>query len=268
MKRIVCNVLMLASLVVMLLSCDSNVTKKTLLKMEVDKIQKELPVRLGGMGDLTAVTYEDDVVTLTYLLNEKLNDIDGLVKDTTLVKENYQCMVARNNAMQKMVKEIADADASLVLKYKGKASGKVASVTISREELADMDKLILTGTAAAEKLVENIARLERSKMPKEVGRGVKLVDAFWEGDNYVYLATLSNSLFTIEGMRMADKNAIKQGIIATLANEPSSQTFIEAMITLRKNIAYRYQMEDSKEHVDVLISYSELKGVLSRLGKK
>lgn len=267
MKRIVCNVLMLASVVLMLLSCDSNVAKKTLLKNDVEKIQKELPVRLGSMGDLTTVTYEDDVVTLTYLLNEKLNDIDGLIKDTTLVKENFQCMVARNNTFQKMVKEIADADASLVLNYKGKTSGKVASVTISKEEMANTDNFILTGTAAAEKLVANITRLERNRMPTDVGSGVKIVDAFWEGDNYVYLATLSKSLYTIEGLRMADKNAMKQGVIAALASEPSSRTFIEAMITLRKNVGYRYQIEGSKDHVDILVSYSELKGVLSRLGK-
>ena len=267
MKRIVCNVLMLASVVVMLLSCESNVAKKTLLKNDVEKIQKELPVRLGSMGDLTTVTYEDDVVTLTYLLNEKLNDIDGLIKDTTLVKENFQCMVARNNTFQKMVKEIADADASLVLNYKGKTSGKVASVTICKEEMANTDNFILTGTAAAEKLVANITRLERNRMPTDVGSGVKIVDAFWEGDNYVYLATLSKSLYTIEGLRMADKNAMKQGVIAALANEPSSRTFIEAMITLRKNVGYRYQIEGSKDHVDIMVSYSELKGVLSRLGK-
>ena len=259
--------MMLASVVLMLLSCDSNVAKKTLLKNDVEKIQKELPVRLGSMGDLTTVTYEDDVVTLTYLLNEKLNDIDGLIKDTTLVKENFQCMVARNNTFQKMVKEIADADASLVLNYKGKTSGKVASVTISKEEMANTDNFILTGTAAAEKLVANITRLERNRMPTDVGSGVKIVDAFWEGDNYVYLATLSKSLYTIEGLRMADKNAMKQGVIAALASEPSSRTFIEAMITLRKNVGYRYQIEGSKDHVDILVSYSELKGVLSRLGK-
>ena len=52
MKRIACNVLMLASLVVMLLSCDSNVAKKTLLNMEIKKIQKELPIRLGSIGDM------------------------------------------------------------------------------------------------------------------------------------------------------------------------------------------------------------------------
>ena len=176
-------------------------------------------------------------------------------------------MVARNNAFQKMVKEIADADASLTLKYKGKTSGKVASVTISKEEMANTDNFILTGTAAAEKLVANITRLERNRMPTDVGSGVKIVDAFWEGDNYVYLATLSKSLYTIEGLRMADKNAMKQGVIAALANEPSSRTFIEAMITLRKNVGYRYQIEGSKDHVDIMVSYSELKGVLSRLGK-
>ena len=268
MKRIACSVLMLASLVVMLVSCDSNVAKKTLLKMDVEKIQKELPIKLGSMGDLSAVTYEDDVVTLTYLVNETLNDIDGLIKDSTLVKENFQCMVARNNAMQKMVKEIAGADASLVLEYKGNTSGKVASVTITKDVLANTDKFILTGTAAAEKLVENITRLERNRMPTDVGSGIKIVDAFWEGDNYVYLAHLDKSIYTIEGLKSANKNDMKQGVIAALSNDPSSRTFIEAMITLRKNLGYRYQIEDSKDYVDVFISYSELKNVLSGFGKK
>ena len=267
MKRIVCNVLMLASVVVMLLSCESNVAKKTLLKMEVEKIQKELPVNLGSMGDLSAVTYEDAVVTLTYLVNETLNDIDGLKKDSTLVKENFQCIVARNNAMQKMVKEIAAADASLLLEYKGNTSGKVESVTIAKDVLANTDKFILTGTAAAEKLVKNVTRLERNRMPTDMGSGIKLVDAFWEGDNYVYLANLDKTIYSIEGLRMANKNDMKQGIIAALANDPSSRNFIEAMITLRKNVGYRYQIEDSKDHVDIMVSYSELKGVLSRLGK-
>lgn len=268
MKKIVCNVLMLASVVLMLLSCESNVAKKTLLKMEIEKIQKELPIKLGSMGDLSAVTYEDDVVKLTYLVNETLNDVDGLRKDSTLVKENFQCLVARNNALQKMVKEIAAADASLLLEYKGNTSGKVASVTITKDVLANTDKFILTGTAAAEKLVMNATRLERNRMPTEVGNGIKIVDAFWEGDNYVYLANLDKTIYSIEGLRMANKNDMKQGIIAALANDPSSRGFIEAMITLRKNIGYRYQIEDSKEHVDVLVSYSDLKSVLSGFGKK
>ena len=267
MKRIACSVLMLASLVVMLVSCDSNVAKKTLLKMDVEKIQKELPIKLGSMGDLSSVTYEDDVVTLTYLVNETLNDIDGLIKDSTLVKENFQCMVARNNNMQKMVKQMAVVEASLVLKYKGRTSGKVASVTIAKEELANTDKFILTGTEAAEKLVKNLSRLERNRMPTNVGNGIKMVDAFWEGDNYVYLASLANHIYSIEALRMSDKNEMKKGIIMALANEPASQAFIEAMITLRKNICYRYQIEDSDDHVDVVIPYSELKSVLSRFGK-
>ena len=123
MKRVVCNVLVLALVAMTLLSCESNSAKKTLLKMDIEKTQKELPLKLGSMGELTGLTYDDDVVTITYLLNENLNDIEGLIKDSTLVKENFQCMVARNNNMQKMVKQMAGVEASLVLKYKGKTSG-------------------------------------------------------------------------------------------------------------------------------------------------
>lgn len=268
MKRVVCNVLVLALVVMALLSCESNSAKKTLLKMDIEKTQKELPLKLGSMGELTGLTYDDDVVTITYLLNENLNDIEGLIKDSTLVKENFQCMVARNNNMQKMVKQMAGVEASLVLKYKGKTSGKVASVTIAKEELANTDKFILTGAEAAEKLVKNLSRLERNRMPTNVGNGIKMVDAFWDGNNYVYLASLDNHIYSIEALRMSDKNEMKKGIVMALANEPASQAFVEAMITLRKNICYRYQIEGSDDHVDVVVPYSELKSVLSRFGKK
>ena len=67
---------------------------------------------------------------------------------------------------------------------------------------------------------------------------------------------------------MATKNDMKQGVIAALSNDPSSRTFIEAMITLRKNIGYRYQVEDSKDHVDIIVSYSDLKRILGAFGKK
>ena len=268
MKRVVCNVLVLALVVMTLLSCESNSAKKTLLKMDIEKTQKELPLKLGSMGELTGLTYDDDVVTITYLLNENLNDIEGLIKDSTLVKENFQCMVARNNNMQKMVKQMAGVEASLVLKYKGKTSGKVASVTIAKEELANTDKFILTGAEAAEKLVKNLSRLERNRMPTNVGNGIKMVDAFWDGSNYVYLASLDNHIYSVEALRMSDKNEMKKGIVMALANEPASQAFVEAMITLRKNICYRYQIEGSDDHVDVVVPYSELKSVLSRFGKK
>ena len=51
MKRVVCNVLVLALVVMTLLSCESNSAKKTLLKMDIEKTQKELPLKLGSMGE-------------------------------------------------------------------------------------------------------------------------------------------------------------------------------------------------------------------------
>ena len=267
MKRCICNVLLLASVIVMLLSCDSNVAKKTLLKMDIEKTQKDLPISLGSVGELTGITYDDDVVTISSVMNENMFDISVLASDSNLIRENFQCMVARNNNMQKMVKQIAAADASLVLKYKGKTSGKVASLTISNKELANTDKFILTGVAAAEKYVENSLRMERKRMPMDVGNGIKMIDSFWEGDNLVYLSSLDKNMYSPEAFRNADKNAMKQGVLAMLANESGSQSFIEAWTTMRKNSCYRYQVEGSNEHVDIVISNSDLKSLLGRFGK-
>ena len=221
MKRIACNVMFLASVLVMLLSCDSNVAKKTLLKMDVEKMQKELPISLGSVGNLTGITYDDDVVTISSVMNEK-----------------------------------------------GKTSGKEASLTITKEELSNTDKFILTGVDAAEKYVDNSLRMERKRMPMDVGNGIKMIDSFWEGDNLVYLSSLDKHIYSVEGFRNADKVAMKQGVLAMLSNETASQSFIEALVTMRRNIIYRYQVEDSNEHIDVVISNSDLKNVLGRFGKK
>ena len=268
MKRIACNVMFLASVLVMLLSCDSNVAKKTLLKMDVEKMQKELPISLGSVGNLTGITYDDDVVTISSVMNENMFDIGVLAADSNLIRENFQCMVARNNGMQKMVKQISEAGASLVLKYKGKTSGKEASLTITKEELSNTDKFILTGVDAAEKYVDNSLRMERKRMPMDVGNGIKMIDSFWEGDNLVYLSSLDKHIYSVEGFRNADKGAMKQGVLAMLSNETASQSFIEALVTMRRNIIYRYQVEDSNEHIDIVISNSDLKNVLGRFGKK
>ena len=84
----------------------------------------------------------------------------------------------------------------------------------------------------------------------------------------MYLSSLDKRIYSVEGFRNADKGAMKQGVLAMLSNETASQSFIEALVTMRRNIIYRYQVEDSNEHIDVVISNSDLKNVLGRFGKK
>ena len=119
-----------------------------------------------------------------------------------------------------------------------------------------------------QKLVENKTQknLNKKKFSKKIKDFQNIKDN--DGDNYVYLASLDKRIYSIEALRMSDKNEMKKGIIMALANEPASQAFIEAIITLRKNICYRYKIEGSDDYVDVVVPYSELKSVLSRFGKK
>lgn len=265
MKRILFGMLMLATMLVTFTSCDKSAASKVMLQKQIEETQKRLPMSMGAMGTMSTITYNDDVVTFTYILNERLSDIKVLMDDSLLIKENFQCLVARNNAMQQMVKEIASAEANLRLKYKGRTSGKVATVTISNSELADTENFIFTPEQAAQKLVENCVNIEKKKIPVNNLNGSHTTDEFWEDNTLVYVITFKKG-YSIKAFE-ANKSNIHTQMRMALASQTAAQSFIEAMISLNKSICYRIKVEDSEGNVDITFSPSELKTVFARMGK-
>lgn len=256
---------MLATLLVTITSCDKSAANKAMLKKQVEETQKKLPMSMGAMGTMSTITYANDVVTFTYTLNERLADISLLMEDSLLIKENFQCLTARNNAMQQMVKEIANADASLVLKYRGRTSGKVTSVTISNTELSDTENFIFTPEKAAQKLIDNSVSMEKKKIPINNLNGSHITDEFWEGNTLVYVITFKKGC-SIKAFE-ANRNSIHTQMSMALASQASAQSFIEAMISVNKSICYRIQVEDEEGKVDITYATPELKTILARMGK-
>lgn len=256
---------MLATLLVTITSCDKSAASKVLLQKQIEDTQKKLPISMGAMGTMSSITYNDDVVTFTYILNERLSDIKVLMEDSLLIKENFQCLVARNNAMQQMVKEIASAEANLRLKYKGRTSGKVATVTISNTELSDTENFIFTPEKAAQKLVDNCVNIEKKKIPINNLNGSHTTDEFWEDNTLVYVITFKKG-YSISAFEENKANIHTQMGMA-LANQATAQSFIEAMISINRSICYRIKVEGSDGNVDINFSPSELKTILARMGK-
>lgn len=256
---------MLATLLVTFTSCNKNAASKVLLQKQIEETQKKLPMSMGAMGTMSTITYDNDVVTFTYTLNERLSDINVLMEDSLLIKENFQCLVARNNAMQQMVKVIATAEADLRLKYKGRTSGKVATVTITNAELSDTENFIFTPEKAAQKLVDNCVNIEKKKIPIDNLNGSHTTDEFWEDNTLVYVITFKKGI-SIQAFEQNKSNIHTQMGMA-LASQTAAQSFIEAMISINRSICYRIKVEDSEEKVDITFSPSELKTVLARMGK-
>lgn len=256
---------MLATLLVTFTSCNKNAASKVLLQKQIEETQKKLPMSMGAMGTMSTITYNNDVVTFTYTLNERLSDINVLMEDSLLIKENFQCLVARNNAMQQMVKVIATAEADLRLKYKGRTSGKVATVTITNAELSDTENFIFTPEKAAQKLVDNCVNIEKKKIPIDNLNGSHTTDEFWEDNTLVYVITFKKGI-SIQAFEQNKSNIHTQMGMA-LASQTAAQSFIEAMISINRSICYRIKVEDSEEKVDITFSPSELKTILARMGK-
>lgn len=262
MKKSIIMLLAVLPLMLFLASCDSHKVDKTKLKMEVESVQGQLPIDCGSMGLLTGVTYKDDVVTFTYSANEDIIDVDGLSKDSNMVKQNFQCLATLDNSIQQMLKEIGNAQGSLCIKYKGKESGKVAKVNISNADLSNMDKFLLSREEAGEMFVNNTLKIERNKMPMDLGNGIMLDKSFWEGKTLVYHASLDGSVYPPNALSEADVAGMKQGIAEGLGKERASKTFIETLAVLGRNLCYRYQVEGTDNCVDVVFTPKDLKKLL------
>lgn len=264
MKKSIISLLALLPLMLLLVSCDPHKVNKAKLKADIESVQGQLPMNCGAMGVMTGMTYKDDLVSFTFSANENLVDIDGLIKDSALVKQNFQCMATLNNNIQRMINEIAEAQASLCVKYKGKESGKIAKITISNAELSNPDKFLLSREKAGEIYLDNSIKLERNKLPMDLGNGIILDDSFWEGKKLVYHATMDAGMYSAEGLANADVKGMKQSIAAGLAKESSSRTFIETLASVGRSLCYRYQVDGSNSYVDAEFSPTELKQMLGK----
>jgi hypothetical protein len=263
MKKVFLAFMMVLSLSVMFVSCDKSTAKKMLLKQEIEKAQRQMPIKLGVIGEITNITYENDNVTFSYLVDEKFTDKSIFEGDLNVVKDNFVCVMVRNSSTRKLVSAIVDAKASLTFSYKGKKTGKTASVTVSNEELANADNLDISAEKAAQMLIDNTVNSERSNMPVNLEPGVSITDSFWEGNVLVYVITMDGKMFSVNILDSLDKDALRTASKNQLKSSPSVQSFIQAMVALNKTITYRYQVEGHDKHIDVTFSNVDMKDVLS-----
>lgn len=260
MKKCICSLLMFTLLFVMFVSCDPYAANKEKLKKLVEETQSLLPQDKGSLGVLSDITYVGDMVTLSYLVNEDLVNVDLFAEDSILFKENFQCFVSNDNDFRYMMNDISSANASLTMKYEGQTSGKIATLTITSKELND-DKFILNSNEAAEKIINNIFKIERKNLPKDQGDGVTMTDIFREGDTYVYFYTLDNRMYQSEAFTQAAENAMKRELLESYSDGSISKYVIDAFVTLQKNICYRYHIKGTADCFDVILTPEDLKSV-------
>ena len=123
----------LVALVTLLASCGESKLQKI-----VEASNMECPMSMGTMGEVTSIEFEDGNVVFNYSVNENVVNIDFLNENPDMMKRNAAIMFKNPTGdIKVMFDALEEENAGLVMRYKGKSSGKIVSISLSRKEIAE-----------------------------------------------------------------------------------------------------------------------------------
>lgn len=124
----------LCGMMTMLSSCS-----EIKLKAAVEAANSQCPMSLGYAGEMTKISYDDDLVVFTITMSESIVGIDMLANNPDIMKAAIKTMLTNvGDEAGILIDMIIDANANLCFKYIGRDSGKEASIILRASELKEM----------------------------------------------------------------------------------------------------------------------------------
>lgn len=239
---------------IMLLLCGCVENK---LKTAIEKANVNLPVSIGAAGELTSISYEDNAVVFLYTLDEQFTNIDILSSNTELMKSSISTFL-RNEKMKTFFALLVEENTDLCMIFKGKATGKEASMKLTSIELKqELDKPASTNE---DKLKASIATANQ-QMPLDTGTGIIVTEVVEKDNQVLYLSKVSdkNQFEMIANNTEGVKNSMK---LMIKMMGPAEKQIFQLIVESGKYLGYSYYMDNGDETINIVLTNSELSQLL------
>lgn len=245
--------LCLTVLIVILSACANSKLEKL-----VEELDKECPIQVGDIGEVTSFILEDGNLVVDYEIDESFVNLEVLDKNPELLKNNAVLMC--NNAtreLQTVLSLLVEEDAGWVLKYKGKTTGKELSIFLDAEEIKEAMEVTEEDKNPMDFLKKQV-EITNVQCPMRIDQGMTITKLTIEGWYVVYNVEIDENLYSVEAIE-SSLTEVKENIAAGLdKNDPAIQLFLEACKQANKGIAYKYIGKISGKSCMVKIPISEL----------
>ena len=249
-------IIILCGLITILSSCG-----EIKLKAAIEAKKNDFPISLGHNGELTSISYDDDIVSFVITVNESNTNIDKLAAHPEAMKSFMMIMLANPNEKAKVLSNlIADAEADLCIKFVGNKTGKEAFVII----LADEYKRIIkdTSVGADNRLAAAIVA-KKIQTPFTVAPGMTITDIVDEGDKVMYKVRLDN----IKQLKLIEQNRdiiIKNYLTTSRMEGEGDKAFFRFILDSGKTLGFRYYANNSNKTVEIVLQPSELAAMIGK----
>ena len=118
-----------------ILNADKEYSPQEFLKEQVRVTNAQFPIKLEGGITGTQVTYSNNEFVFYYDMDETVNSVELLQRNTLNIKKNLINALKTEPSSQLLIKALKDAGATMVYKYTGDKTGKSCTIKINSSEL-------------------------------------------------------------------------------------------------------------------------------------
>jgi len=233
-------------------SCNNNGRLKTI----VQEMKEQCPLDMGEWAILDDVDYFENVVTMTYTVDDGLMDFDNIRANEEAIRNNVLIGYANNSneGLKMLLNAIVKADAGLCLVYNS-TSGEHYEMRFTADELklnkptSDADKDVYLKT-----IVDNT----RLQLPMDVEEGMVMTDVYFDREYLTYVYLCDEMLYDMDILK-ENLALVRSEIVEALMTEDALlvQT-LELLRATNRGIIYRYVGNISGKTCSVCVEHDEL----------
>lgn len=247
--------LLLASFV--LNSCDLSKKK---LQASIETANKECPVDLGMLGELSSFEYNEDadeaIMTITFSKNMPIS-FSSLNKIKNTLKRSMLSYLARLKPTVELMKVIAKADSKITFIMQKEDTNEEIRLKISKEDVNDLAEGNIDPISPRD-LMEIMVASTNAQCPMQIDKYTILSSTALEGSYFVYNYSVDENSVSIENIEQC-KTAMKSILKKTLStSDPLVKSMVSACKEANVGILHRYIGNVSGNVCVVKFSPSEL----------
>lgn len=252
------------------------------LHRTIEKLNSELPRKIGTIGQLDCVTYDANVITY-HFTNFGDSSINSFYEDNyneigEIMKYGAITLNGQNNAGDNLAKLLDSKELIMRIEFKT-PSNKIFQWNYTGKDILEFMKSIrISPTEALCTIIDTHIKLANLSLPMEsnylgcvntiitnsigsaMERGENLLKILYDGNSVVFVCETNEQETSIPEIREYLNNPFFIDNFATLLSEDADMLeFMNMLVLSHSNLTYRMKNVTSTDSIDVIIPYVILK---------
>ena len=237
--------------------------KKSPLKQQVEFLNRQCPLDLGVLGEVTSVDLDGQAIVYHVATNPRILKLDRLRDHVGDVKQGVLLYFANDTAS---LRQLVPTKCGLKYEYSDTESGERFVVDISNDDLRRVSALVGNQRELARRRIENFVATGRLQLPLQIDAITTLTDIALDADAVAYTYTIDEESVAPDDLE-AELSSLRMNIRESLGGgDPSMGVLIDVLTRDHRGLVYRYVMSKSGKQFDITFTPDDVASIGSAAG--